>query len=188
MKTAVRLLVAVSLGILVAMLAYQTTLAYVTLYHWSSNSTTYSFDISLPTAFRTPVDNGAASWTNVTTSSWSYSRVAFSGHPIKYGAWDGPGDDLAVTTLIIEAGTTTILDFEILFDNEEPWSNAPTSSQYDRQSAAVHEFGHALGLGHTNVSCTGTSRPTMCSQIPLGTTYMRSLQQDDRDGVSAIYP
>jgi hypothetical protein len=51
------------------------------------------------------------------------------------------------------------------------------------QDAATHEFGHAFGLGHSDISGT-TMYPTMswCS------TYVRTLEPDDIAGIRALYP
>jgi len=51
------------------------------------------------------------------------------------------------------------------------------------QDAATHEFGHAFGLGHSDISGT-TMYPTMnwCS------TYVRTLEPDDIAGIQALYP
>jgi hypothetical protein len=51
------------------------------------------------------------------------------------------------------------------------------------QDATTHEFGHALGLGHSSVS-TASMSPTMqwCS------TSVRSLDSDDLAGIEKLYP
>jgi hypothetical protein len=66
-------------------------------------------------------------------------------------------------------------------------------SAYDARSIAAHEFGHALGMAHTQSSnCplppNDATRPTMCSPYYVGTSYLRTLQFDDKSGVSAAYP
>jgi len=52
----------------------------------------------------------------------------------------------------------------------------------DARSVLTHELGHALGLGHSTVPGA-----TMDASLPAGIAA-RSLEQDDRDGVCAIYP
>jgi len=65
------------------------------------------------------------------------------------------------------------------------WSDGPgviLSGQMDLQSIACHEYGHALGLGH---SLSGSA--TMAASTSQGLTNARSLHSDDRAGVQAIY-
>lgn len=51
------------------------------------------------------------------------------------------------------------------------------------EDIATHEFGHALGLGHSDVSgATMAASVSYCSQSP------RSLAADDVAGIEAIYP
>ena len=80
--------------------------------------------------------------------------------------------------------------FDLNVDDAEPWytgTGNPSPTQRDLWSVLTHEFGHATGLGETNLSCSGSSRPTMCL-APLGTTYIRILEADDKNGLNANYP
>jgi MYXO-CTERM domain-containing protein len=52
----------------------------------------------------------------------------------------------------------------------------------DVRAIVTHEMGHALGLGHSTVMGA-----TMWATYPGGIAW-RSLEQDDRDGVCALYP
>jgi hypothetical protein len=51
------------------------------------------------------------------------------------------------------------------------------------QDIAAHEFGHALGLGHS-----GVSTATMYSVLRYCSTSARSLDPDDLSGVEKLYP
>lgn len=56
------------------------------------------------------------------------------------------------------------------------------SGKYDVQSVLAHEFGHGVGLGHSTVTSA-----TMFKNINSGTVDKRSLEQDDKNGIIAIY-
>jgi hypothetical protein len=65
------------------------------------------------------------------------------------------------------------------------WADGPGSvsgSQIDLQGVAAHEYGHALGLGHSGVS--GATMLPSISGTGLG---QRSINSDDINGVKAIY-
>jgi len=46
----------------------------------------------------------------------------------------------------------------------------------------AQEFGHGVGLGHSTVTSA-----TMFKNINSGTVDKRSLEQDDKNGIIAIY-
>jgi hypothetical protein len=69
---------------------------------------------------------------------------------------------------------------------EEPWTyqDGPSSpgGGVDLQGVAAHEYGHALGLGHSAFGGT-----TMFPTITGTGVGQRSIEQDDRDGIQFIY-
>jgi len=66
------------------------------------------------------------------------------------------------------------------------WADGPTASigsnTIDLQGVATHEYGHSLGLGHTNVSGA-----TMTPSISGNGVVDRSIAADDIAGVQAVY-
>lgn len=62
------------------------------------------------------------------------------------------------------------------------WSNDPAFNEFDLESVCVHEFGHALGLGHSVVAGA-----TMFATVTAGSITNRTLSADDIAGVQALY-
>lgn len=58
---------------------------------------------------------------------------------------------------------------------------APTGLGIDLQTIATHEYGHALGLGHTSVS------GCVMSAAAVGVGVMRDLCPDDQAGIQFLY-
>lgn len=77
-----------------------------------------------------------------------------------------------------------ILDCDIVFYDRNYVFSAPVASRdaYDIQSVAAQEFGHCAGLNHSPVQ-----ESTMYRTIMKGNDSMRTLHQDDIDGVQSIY-
>ena len=108
----------------------------------------------------------------MTASTWSCSATTSSGSAIAttYTWFNGSG----------------ILDADIVFWDAAFHFYAGTSGcsgGFYIEDVAAHEFGHALGLGHTNVSGA-----TMYPSISTCSSGARSLDADDIAGVVSLYP
>lgn len=94
---------------------------------------------------------------------------------------DAWGRTTLATTHISYRGSTAI-QTDIVFNSNESWNVYSTSwqsSTHDFQRVAVHELGHALGLGHDDSGV-----------ITIMGTYAGNIttpQQDDINGVAALY-
>lgn len=157
---------------------------------WPSPSASYD-PHTLSSSWKSVASFGATQWNNVTPSPWAWSVNNSSNNDVIRSAIDGRGGTLAVTTIYYSGSTITRMT--IKFDTAERWylgSGSPASNQVDGRSVSAHEFGHGLGLGHTSSSnCPGNSNnATMCPSYYMGTTWQRTLQTDDRNGLNSLYP
>lgn len=165
-------------------------LAFATLGSWLGSSANYRINATVPATWHPAINRAANTWTAVPTSAWNWNQVSFLGNVIRRRAIDGPGGTLGHAILVNVLGV--IISFSMEFDTDENWHiglGAPGSNQIDLESVAAHEFGHALGLAHTQViHCLLINPATMCPAYPVGSISFRTLEQDDINGVSSLYP
>jgi matrixin len=165
---------------------------YVIFGKWSGNSAGLSLHSSLPSSFVNAQGYAAGTWTAVTTSRWVFVKQPGAQNQLSYGAFDGPLGVLAATFVSFN-GSGFISDADVQYDSAENWytgSGTPGGSQIDLRSVATHEFGHITGIDHSQSSnCPGSSSdPTMCPYYTLGSSYFRTLENDDRSALAANYP
>lgn len=187
-----QLIVGLLTAVVVALVTNSMAQAFLINYRWASNNAPFRYDLSLPTNFQSGTNYGANVWTDVTTSSWYWIiNAPTSPNDIRYGAIDGPGNIAGIVQPYTCGGW--LCQFYLKYDGAESWyigSGTPGAGQIDLRSIAAHEFGHAAGLGHTQAAyCPGNaSNATMCSGYVPGTTYLRTLEADDRAGLFTAYP
>ena len=87
---------------------------------------------------------------------------------------------LAIACLRWESSTGEAQSFGIEFSPQWNWTTG-LNVNIDLQSVATHEFGHAAGLGHTDVHAAVMYATYSAGQMK------RTLHQDDIDGLVAIY-
>lgn len=103
--------------------------------------------------------------------------------------WPYTDGALASTVVTLNARTDEILDTDVVFNAEQhvfrvltaPMAAARTYD--DVQNTLTHELGHALGLMHNPKD----ERLVMYPRASAGEVGKRVLQDDDRDGLSALY-
>jgi hypothetical protein len=160
-------------------------------------------DISIATALAT-VQASAETWENVDTSYFTVDPIdyfantgstvqpvlAIDGQNSVF--FDGTGANfpsagvIAFVRSIVDTDTGETIDADLVF-NDFAYFTGPApapagQSLIDLQSVVTHEFGHFFGLDHTSVG-----QSTMIPFIIAGTAQ-RSLELDDRAGLSTIYP
>ena len=108
---------------------------------------------------------------------------------------------LAQTSFLVDSSTGALIESDIFFNAEFPWSVAPAgeTGRYDLESIALHEIGHFSGLGHsalgeTELISTGGRRVLSAEAVmfPIafapGSISARILKADDIAGISDLYP
>ncbi len=95
----------------------------------------------------------------------------------------GQAGSVIAITMPVWGTDSVIDDADMVFNNVGfCWDDAGEGDCIDLRSIATHEEGHFLGLGHSNVrgaTMLGTYR---------GGTSARTLEDDDIEGVCALYP
>lgn len=103
--------------------------------------------------------------------------------------WPYTDGALASTVVTLNARTDEILDTDIVFNAEQHTFRvleAPMAAGQDLddvQNTLTHELGHALGLMHN----AEDRRVVMYPRASAGETGKRALQEDDRQGLAALY-
>ena len=131
------------------------------------------------------LQNAMASWNSVSGASHTLSLLGTSGagfvtdgvNVVSWGTGQGcSGGCLALTAIVLQAGQV-LVETDVTFNDAFVWNT--NGGDYDVEAIAAHEFGHSLGIHHTDKN-TGSprKRPTMYSQY-FGING-RSLEEDDR--------
>jgi len=104
---------------------------------------------------------------------------------VSWGPIDGPGGIIAQTSFSYWPNTKELAGFDIVFDEEEPWSVTGEGDYFDVQNVMTHELGHTLALDDLRSPRTGAL--TMHAYTWPGDTGKRTLGAGDILGIQAIY-
>jgi hypothetical protein len=163
--------------------------------HWKTTDIHYAINADgthglTAEAVDTAISQAATAWNQGPT------QMIFDGDTKKTGAdysdgvhsivfqdnWTEDPSVLAITyTWSTADGEIVHFDMEINAEDHE-WSTNGDANKQDLMNALTHEFGHAVGLDHSeDISAT------MAPDALLGETSKRDLNQDDLEGYHHIY-
>jgi hypothetical protein len=135
---------------------------------------------------------GAATWSSQAVTSFRFvyagrsSQVSTTYDGLNLVVFRNASSGGAIATAYTWFNSSGYLDADIVF-----WDGAfrfftgssGCSAGFYIEDVAAHEFGHALGLGHSDVGGA-----TMYPTISTCSTGSRSLHADDIAGVQSLYP
>lgn len=134
-------------------------------------------------SFRNRIQDGATRWNNVDRMLYfGFESSPSSGADleVRWRAFTWPNESKVGQTT---SGFCPMTAVTMKFNSSYPWytGTGTPSGGYDALSVAVHEFGHAVALGHSSYTSD-----VMFPDFDT-TTVRRSLSQHDRAGISYLY-
>jgi len=170
--------------------------------HWASNDlpvpyyineagtpdiagTTNEFD-AVKASFQTWEDDAGSFMDYTYMGTTTLSNQSDGYNVVSWRSIDGPDGTLAVTTYWYNPATQEIIEFDIVFDEDETWSATGEAGKYDIQDVGTHEVGHTLVLG--DLYDTADSEETMYGYCTKGEIKKRTLATGDIAGIRYIYP
>lgn len=98
--------------------------------------------------------------------------------------WPYEPEAIARTTLTLDFDTGEIIEADIELNSEDfTFALDAQKDQVDLQAVLTHEIGHVLGLAHSDAP-SATMQP---ESTGFGIAELRSLEEDDAEGVCAVH-
>ncbi|MBP8273211.1 MAG: carboxypeptidase regulatory-like domain-containing protein [Acidobacteria bacterium] len=163
-----------------------------------------------PTQLQTALTQSFDAWAAVPTASVSATFTGFTNaEPVRedgatvvgFQVHDELERTLGATSFTVDRTTGALVEADIFLNSFFDWSvaTAGETNRFDVQSILTHEVGHLLGLGHsllgeTEIRAQGGRRVIGKRSVmfpiayAVGTVLDRTLQDDDKAGISESYP
>jgi len=164
---------------------------------WFTSSTSVVVNTSGgPSGSLSAIQNSLQTWNNVSTSNFLFSYAGETTSTV-YGSYNSEniimfgylGEDgtVGLNTTFFYPSTGQIIENDIKLNTVYTWSTDGSGGTFDVQNITTHELGHSLNLGDLyNESLD--SEKTMYGYGSTGETKKRTLHQDDKDGITYLYP
>lgn len=148
-------------------------------YKWSSGVAEWRFSTDFPDNYEQSVRNAANTWSNA-GSSFRFSYVWWE--ITSKVDWTDLGYYGPLGNTGVASSGSSILWVVTDINSAKYWTTTQSQDYppYDIETAALHEFGHWLSLGHSSYT-----NAVMYEEYD---GPKRSLAQDDTNGIKYIYP
>lgn len=147
-------------------------------YKWNTSNINYHFDNFNSSRFQMFISTGASQWnsTNATYSKSSTANILAAEVDRPDVTWDG------LCSAYMSGNYFTSMSIFLNKAKTNTWN-----SDGALQSVATHEFGHGLGLFENGTTKTIMNAYTWGTNSRYGGYGLTTPQQDDINGVNAIY-
>lgn len=162
---------------------------------WKTPNATYFINTSGgPSGSLSAIEAGMQTWTDVPPSSFTFvygGTTTSTGYGINDGTnivTFGPlgAGIVAENSYWYNTVSGKLIDSDIQFNTNYPWSSTAAPDAFDVQNVGTHEHGHSLCL--VDLYSAIDSEKTMYGYVSYGETKKRTLHKDDIDGITFLYP